>query len=426
VILEFTAGILAAGGLAWACLEERGRTDGTKIQKIAKYSGLIKRSDKETHTIHLLARRKREWGNEFVYRIPLGFSFDDFLEKRKKFEDGLNLKVHLWDNIQISRLLKLKWDKTLLLQLRKIANEPRPRKEVIMDYDGALIIRVYRTPMPKEINVTIEDLDECKGWKVWIGTDRSGEKIYLDFEKRPHVIIAGATGFGKSEIVKLIITILTHIQPDNIKFHLADLKGGTELGRFKDMRQVLDFERRPDETEAMLERVKNDMEETLDWLYDNGFNSVKQAGIKERHFVIIDEAADIANKIKCVSLVTDIARRGRSAGYRLIYATQYPTNETLPSQVRANVGNRIVFRLETGAQSLASLDEKGAESLPEIEGRAIFRQVTNKIVQTPLIDDTLINQVVKVNLKARKEDFKREEPKKRATSGRDTIIIKKA
>jgi S-DNA-T family DNA segregation ATPase FtsK/SpoIIIE len=189
------------------------------------------------------------------------------------------------------------------------------------------------------------------------------------------------------------------------------------------MKQTLDFGRRPEDAEEILLRIKDDMEDRLNWLYENGFNSVKQAGIKERHFVIIDEAADIANKKKCMNAVTDIARRGRSAGYRLIYATQYPTNETLPSQVRANIGNRIVLRLETSAQSLASLDESGAEKLPEIEGRAIFRQVTNKIVQAPLISQDLIDSTIKINLRGKDESV---EFTKRAEGGQNTIEFKKS
>jgi S-DNA-T family DNA segregation ATPase FtsK/SpoIIIE len=406
------------GLLGWTYTQKSGKNDADKIQKIAKYSGLTKKDGKETFTIHLLDKRPRKWGTEYVYRIPLGFSFHDFEEKRQNFEDGLNIRSRLWEVITFEDIKALKMDKTIVKQIRKIITQPRPRKEVVMEYDGTLIMRVYRTPMPKKIPVTEQDIASCNGWKVWVGDNRE-ERIYLDFEDRPHLIVAGATGFGKSEIVKLIVTILARIQPDNVKFYLIDLKGGTELGQFRHMKQTKEFGRNPEDAHTILEKVKEDMETRLDWLYENGYNSVKQAGITERHFVVIDEAADIADNSKCMKLVTDIARRGRSAGYRLIYATQYPTNETLPSQVRANIGSRIVFRLETGAQSRACLDEEGAEKLPEIEGRAIFRKVSNKIIQTPLIKQDLIDSTIKINLKPRSED--NGEPTKGA-KGRPRII----
>ena len=126
-----------------------------------------------------------------------------------------------------------------------------------------------------------------------------------------------------------------------------------------------------------------------------------------------------------MEIVTDIARRGRAAGYRLIYATQYPTNETLPSQVRANIGARICFRLETNAQSRAVLDEGGAEELPEIEGRAIFRRVTNFVVQTPYIERKTIEQVIQphILIKPRKDEENAEENKTAATGRTDSLIV---
>lgn len=402
-MLETIGGIVVGGALLLTYKRDKGMKDATKIQKIAKYAGLTKKDGKDTFTIQLLAKRKKSWGVEYVYRIPLGFSFDDFQDKRKAFEDGINLKSRLlFEGIEWKDFLKLKIDKTILEQIRAILNKPRTRKEVILDFDGCLIFRVYNEPMPKKIPVTPEDLDKCKGWKVWVGDTRE-ERIYLDFEERPHMIVAGATGFGKSEVIKLIITTLLRNKPEEVKFYLIDLKGGTELGRYRNLKQVLNFGRNPDMAKTILQKVKKDMEDRLDWLYDNEFKDVKHAGIKERHFVVIDEAADIAKDTECMKLVTDISRRGRSAGYRLIYATQYPTNETLPSQVRANVGSRIVFRLETEAQSRAVLDESGAEKLPEIEGRAIFRRVSNKIVQTPLIENDLIDNEIKINIRGRVE-----------------------
>lgn len=421
-MLEYVGIAAMSGVLAWTYLDgSGGMNDASKIQKIAKMSGLIKKEGDKTHTIHLLRKRKRKWGTEYVYRIPLGFSFRDFEDRRQNFEDGLNIRNNLRDIITREEIRKLKIDKTLLKQIQDILKKPRGRKEITMDYDGTLKIRVYNAPLTRKLLVEDKDLDDLSGWNIWIGDSRE-ERIKHDFEERPHMIVAGATGFGKSEFLKLLITTLLRTQPNNVKFYLIDLKGGTELGRFRQTKQCLEFGRNVDQALEILTKVQKDMNEKIEWLYDNGYKDVKQAGQKERYFVVIDEAADISYSRDCMKLVTDIARRGRSAGYRLIYATQYPTNETLPSQVRANIGARVVFRLETGAQSRAVLDEEGAEKLPEIEGRAIFRRVSNHIVQTPLIKNDIIDKEIKINLRAREDN----EPKARTESRQDIIKFEDA
>jgi DNA segregation ATPase FtsK/SpoIIIE, S-DNA-T family len=102
--------------------------------------------------------------------------------------------------------------------------------------------------------------------------------------------------------------------------------------------------------------------------------------------------------MRCEAIITDIARRGRAAGFRLVYATQYPTNETLKSQVRQNIGARVCFRLETSAASLAVLDETGAEELPLIPGRAIYRTDTKTILQAPYIENGYIREAIEPHI----------------------------
>src|SRR5699024_11371048 len=105
---------------------------------------------------------------------------------------------------------------------------------------------------------------------------------------------------------------------------------GKELGPCKNLSQTLNFAREPKGAKEVLEDIRADMNNKLDHLFEKGLNSVGRLGQKERDFIFIDEAADLDDASR--DLVVDIARRGRSAGYRLIYATQYPTNETLPSR----------------------------------------------------------------------------------------------
>jgi hypothetical protein len=399
MIFEIVSSMAMAGLAGYTYLNQSGGTsEPAKIQRIAANCGLVVKENKLTQTIHLLRKSKHPWGTEYAYRIPLGLSFSDFEKKLDHLQDGLNNKRNALD-ITLDDIKKLKFDQTIVQQVRDLLNQKTQiKKEIELEYDGVLIIRVYKEPLTNKYILDAAKLSKYKGWVIPVGLSRKGEMKH-NFEERPHMIVAGATGFGKSELIKLIIMVLTINQPKHVKFHLIDLKGGLELGRFKNMEQVVTFERDPKGAKETLKNVQIDMNQKLDDLFEKDFKDIKEAGQKERHFVVIDEAADIADDKECMEIVTDIARRGRAAGYRLIYATQYPTNETLPSQVRANIGARVCYRLETNIQSRAVLDEGGAEELPEIEGRAIFRRVKNTLVQTPYIENKTIESLIQPHMR---------------------------
>jgi S-DNA-T family DNA segregation ATPase FtsK/SpoIIIE len=424
MFFEIGSTFVMAGVAGYTYLYQAGNVnESSKISRIAANSGLIVKEGKKTRTIQLLRRTKNDWGVEYCYRIPLGLSFGDFESKREQLQDGLRHKSVLID-ISLDDIKQIDIKKPLLPQIRKFFAEKKSEKEIELEYDGALKICVYNEPLAILNKFEDEHFAKCKGWKIPVGSSRS-EEFEHDFEKRPHMIVAGSTGFGKSEFIKLLVTVLINNQPDHVRFHLIDLKGGTELGRFKNLKQVVTFGRKPSDAKETLSAIQQDMDAKLDYLFENGVKDVKEAGQKERYFIVIDEAADIANDKDCMEIVTDISRRGRSAGYRLIYATQYPTNETLPSQVRANIGARVCFRLETGAQSRAVLDEGGAEALPEIEGRAIFRRVKNHVVQTPFIERSLIEKTITphITIRPRKDDDNAQKSEERAAGGVDSFIV---
>lgn len=423
MIFEIASSAVMASilGTAFYFKNGGGGNDHPKIENIAKNCGLVAKDGK---TIRILRKTRKKGYTEFVYQIPQGLSFKDFKGRLDNFQDGLNSKKSVFD-FSIADLKTINFKDDILQQVRDLLEKKKKlRKTVEMEYDGALKVLVYNEPLTDCFLIDEIALKKYKGWEVPIGLSRKGE-LKHNFEKRPHMIVAGATGFGKSEFIKLLITLLTNNKPDHVRFYLIDLKGGLELGRFKNMRQVIDFGKNPKDAKTILEKIQEDMNEKLDVLFEKGFKDVAEAGQKERYFVFIDEAADIADDKGCMEIVTDIARRGRAAGYRLIYATQYPTNETLPSQVRANIGARVCFRLETNAQSRAVLDEGGAEELPEIEGRAIFRRVTNFVVQTPYIERKTIEQVIQphILIKPRKDEENAAENKTAATGRTDSLIV---
>jgi S-DNA-T family DNA segregation ATPase FtsK/SpoIIIE len=239
---------------------------------------------------------------------------------------------------------------------------------------------------------------------VPIGDSRLG-LIKFDFEKKAHIIVAGTTDFGKSNWVNSTINTLIKNQPNNVSFTLIDLKGGLEFSQYKDMPQVRSLARDPEETLKSLEYAVEKMNQTTNYLLNKGFRNVKEADFKERHFIIIDEAADIADHKDCQELLKDIARKGRAAGLRLIYTTQYPTAETVNSQVKRNCIGRLCFVLDTATASTVVLDQGGAEKIPLIQGRALYKDVKLVEVQTPYISSEKIKENIQphINIRPRKE-----------------------
>lgn len=400
MIFEIASTLLMAGVTGMAYLKSNGpaTNDADKIQKIFSHSGW---NGKAGETIRIHRKTKFKGGVEYVYQLPLGFDRKKIESEKHILEDGLNIR-HKTLLFSPKDLLSIKLNKDILKQVKKVlAAKQIQRKEIEIQFDGMLKIRVYDAGLPE--SVPWEESFISKGWNVPIGRTRS-DFIYHDFDSSYFMIVAGAAGFGKSQFIKMVITTLAKQKPDHVHFHLIDLKGGLAFSRFRNLKQVEQFEKDAEGAYEALKRVQNLMNMLHEYLEREGFEDAKEAGIKDRHFIVIDEAADLTPD--CQDIVEDIARRGRACGLRMLYATQYPTNETLRSQVRQNALARVCFKLKTNIASRAVLDEGGAEELPEIPGRAIYQTVSNTIVQTPFISNKEIKKQIEpfVVIKARKEE----------------------
>lgn len=391
MIFEFVTTTIM-GGIAVKALIEKNNlneNDSGKIQKIFSLSGLNVKDGKDTLTTQLVSKKKYEWGWQYKYRIPFGRSFDDYLAKQKNIEDGLNNRKQ---KVAITNLFEGNIIKNIIsLNQTRLGS----RKEVEMSFDGLLCVRVYNETLPSKI-----DWDESflspGTWSVPIGCIRNSNIIKHDFDKDKHLIIAGATGYGKSAILKLITTTLIDQQPENAELSLIDLKGGSAFHRFRHCEQVKYYSRDPKEAEEVLKDIQFDMNKSFETVVNNGYEDVKEAGIKNRHFIIIDEAADLAEYGKAMDIITDIARRGRSAGYYLIFCTQYPTTQVIPSQTKRNIIARLCYVVDTDIASRVVLDESGADKLPDIPGRGIYKNnVKRYVIQSPFISNKTIHQRIK-------------------------------
>ena len=378
-------------------------SDHEKIIKIANEAGL--KTKEGSLRIYRKSRNKEKGYTDYVYKLPLGLSLKQFVEKKHLFVDGLNNKSgRLFRFANLKGLRDLDW-KNLKDLPEQIYKTLLPRvmldKQLEISYDGMLKFRVYDTGLPKMVPYDQSLLDQVKRWEIPVGYDRNG-LVKHDFEKMQMMVIAGMTRYGKTVMLKNIITTLTHNEPDNVEFTLIDLKGGLAFNRFARCKQVVCVAKNAEETLDALEGIHEAMLDQQQVFLKKGFEDIGEAGYKKRHFVIIDEGAEIAGfadreiRDRCTQLIGEIARIGAGLSYRLVFATQYPTADVFPRAVKSNTSASISFKLKTATQSMVVLDKTGADELPVgLRGRAIYQSDRDVFVQTPFIDNAFIDEKIK-------------------------------
>jgi len=268
-------------------------------------------------------------------------------------------------------------------------------KNIDIEYNGSLKIRVFNTKLPRKWNYD-NTLVRSGTWEVPIGQNHEGV-IYHDFDKYPHFLVGGVTRFGKTVFLKEMIYSLIMNQPNESEFFILDLKGGMEFGHYMGLPQVKAVASDVYEATEVLAYLVDDLKKRQKRFRENGITNIVNSSINKRTFVIVDEGADLSPQIIegdarryakfCQSSLSEIARIGGALGYRLFYCTQYPTREAVPMQVKMNIVARLSFIAAARIASQVILDENGAEELPPIPGRAIYKIEKQRIVQVPYLDD---------------------------------------
>ena len=217
-----------------------------------------------------------------------------------------------------------------------------------------------------------------------LGKDLMGKSVYCDVSKMPHLLIAGATGSGKSVCINSIITsFLLRTNPDDVKLVLVDPKK-VEFTPYKDIPHLL-WPIIDDAQMAsnMLKRVVVMMEDRYDAFASAGVRNIQSfneqvdennANLKDGEapmnkmpyiVVIIDELADLmAIAGKDVELsIQRITQLARASGIHLIVATQRPSTDVITGLIKSNIPSRISFAVASSIDSRTILDSTGAERL---------------------------------------------------------------
>jgi FtsK/SpoIIIE family/FtsK alpha domain/Ftsk gamma domain len=210
---------------------------------------------------------------------------------------------------------------------------------------------------------------------VALGADVSGHPVIGDLTRMPHLLIAGATGSGKSVCINAVLGgFLLQATPAELKMILIDPKR-VELSNFADLPHLLvPVVVEPESAVAALRWAVKEMEERYKLFASHGARNIvafneKAPGLGVAPLpyvvIVIDELADLmmvaAGEIE--DLICRIAQLARAVGLHLIVATQRPSADIITGLIKANIPSRVAFAVSSGVDSRVILDEMGAEKL---------------------------------------------------------------
>ena len=210
---------------------------------------------------------------------------------------------------------------------------------------------------------------------VWLGKDISGNSVWTDLARMPHLLIAGTTGSGKSGCINTILTsTLLRATPDDVRMILIDPKR-IELGYYESIPHLLTpVVSSPKEAAVVLMNVVAEMERRYERLSFVRARSLPEANRALRArgeatlpylLVVIDELADLmmVSPQAVEDCVIRLAQKSRAVGIHLVLATQRPSVDVITGMIKANVPSRIAFAVSSQTDSRVILDGAGAESL---------------------------------------------------------------
>lgn len=279
--------------------------------------------------------------------------------------------------VKVSRIVNLHNDIALALAAKDIRIEaPIPGKSAVgIEVPNSSISMVTLREVIEASPVTDNKL------KVVLGRDISGEAITAELDKMPHLLVAGATGSGKSVCINGIITsILMHAKPHEVKLMMIDPKM-VELNVYNGIPHLLTpVVTNPQKAAQALQKIVGEMESRYDLFSHTGTRNIKgyneylrrqNAELGEKNaelpyiVVIVDELADlmmVASK-DVEAAIMRLAQMARAAGIHLIIATQRPSVDVITGLIKANIPSRIAFSVSSSVDSRTILDMQGAEKL---------------------------------------------------------------
>ena len=287
--------------------------------------------------------------------------------------------------VKVNKFHALSDDLALAIKAKSIRIQaPIPGRGLV----GIEIPNIARDTIYLKDVLESEEMSSFKGSiAIGLGKDISGNPIVADLASMPHLLIAGATGTGKSVCINTIInSILFRMKPEDLRFIMIDPKR-IELSIYEGIPHLIQ-EVVTDNEDALkvLQWSVSEMERRYELLqkhkvkninaYNDQVNELKkkcktaeEADLIDKPIpyivIIVDELADLIMTIgKDVErLITRLAQMARAIGIHLILATQRPSTQVLTGIIKANIPSRIAFKVPTKIDSRVILDANGADKL---------------------------------------------------------------
>ena len=290
-------------------------------------------------------------------------------------------EVEIKSGTKVSKVASLNKEIALALAAKDIRIQaPIPGKSTI----GVEI------PNKVKSSVTVREILETVGASyknskllTTLGKDIMGKPVYCEINKTPHLLVAGATGAGKSVCINsIIVSILMRTKPDEVKLVLIDPKK-VEFSMYEGVPHLMaPVVSDPRKANIVLKKIVSEMERRYDLFSSSktknieGYNAYVEKENKKRSkeeeisklpfiVVIIDELADLmlvaAKEVE--DSIMRITQMARAAGIHLIVATQRPSTNVITGVIKANIPSRIAFAVASQIDSRTILDAGGAEKL---------------------------------------------------------------
>ena len=343
-------------------------------------------------------------------------TFESFGVKAKVTKANLGPAVTKYEiqpatGVKVSKIVGLTDDIALALAAKDIRMEaPIPGKAVIgIEVPNSEVSMVsFRDVIEGQIK------NKDRILEVPLGRDIAGNVAMADLAKMPHLLVAGATGSGKSVSINGIITsLLLKAKPNEVKLMMIDPKM-VELNVYNGIPHLLTpVVTNPKKAAQALQKVVQEMERRYELFAASGsrnmegYNNFVKRKNEEEHegllplpfiVVIVDELADLmmvaSNDVE--DAIIRLAQMARAAGIHMILATQRPSVDVITGIIKANVPSRIAFAVSSGTDSRTILDSNGAEKLLG-RGDMLFQPMgANKAnrVQGAFISDEEVEAVV--------------------------------
>lgn len=378
------------------------------LKRSAKNSASIKRSDAEK--VAVLEQTLRD------------FDVDAGVEKVVKGPTVTRFELQLASGVKVNRIVNLADDIALALASADV--------RVLAPIPGRSAVGIEVPNEHREL-VTLGDIlaaappEKFKSpLTVAIGKDITGQTVLADLSQMPHLLIAGATGSGKSVCLNgILVSLLLKAKPEQVKLILIDPKR-IELNLYNDIPHLLiPVVTNPKEAATALSWAVAEMEARFHLLADakvrniNSYNEVVSQFEDGREplpyiVVVIDELADLmmvaAGEVE--DGICRLAQMARAVGIHLVVATQRPSADVITGLIKANITARIAFSVSSQVDSRVVLDCTGAEKLVG-KGDMLFLSPENskpRRLQGAFVTESEVELVTGYVKKQAKPEYKRE------------------